>query len=120
MLEDDALKAYSREAFVGNECDTDEYRETQPEKGLAFIHSYVERIMHTGYEGDLALERILGLTADWLKAYAHDIHDTAYAGAEQLTPIMAIIHDDAWARGTHPYGDDYLETVKEDYKEDVK
>lgn len=140
---EEQLKEYSRTAFVGNECGTDEYREAQPEKGLMFVSQYMENFEALGMNNPLggmpALNRTQGhnmkpkaemlrLTTTWLDKMAtvyeevaegkRDSWDAAYAGADELEPILALHHDLMWDLGSHPYDKDYRETIIEDYRED--
>jgi hypothetical protein len=104
------LKAWSRERYVGNECDTDEYGETQPAKGLVICAAFLDAPDHP--------EGLLLLVQRWVAALGG-----RYDGADQLEPILNEYHDWLWERGSHPYdterpGDYFdLETMDE-YRED--
>lgn len=105
------FKAFCLDQFVGNECGSDEYRETQPEKGLRMIAEWAEvqdRVL--GYEaGDVEMLR---LVREWLDAIirAHgedhtaDPWNYAYAGAEELEPVLRVYFDALWEVNRHPYG----------------
>lgn len=94
----DELKPRSRDFYVGNESDTDEYGETQPGKLLALIGAVVEQM-----DGD-AVRQLTALAAPWLTACAAG-DCGRYEGAEESAPVFAFIHDWMWDRGEHPYCD---------------
>jgi len=99
---DDKHKAASRRDYVDNECYSDEYRETQPEKGIrhtlnALNHATVaER------------NKLINLMLNWLSAYASD-EDDSYAGNKELDPLLELVHDILWEHDEHPYYDDVKE-----------
>ena len=88
-------KADLRDAYVGNECDTDEYGETQPVKGLGIIADLASRL--EGHDDDL--NALMALVRTWTTAW----NGTRYGGAEELAPICALYFDTLWAAGEHPY-----------------
>ena len=103
------FRAYCREQFIGNECDSDEYRETQPAKGLGMIADWAHVKGTFGYEQ--AETEMLRLVRDWINAMigAHEGDHTAeswlyaYAGAEELRPVLGIYFDTLWELDRHPY-----------------
>jgi len=112
---------YQRDSEVGNETDTDEYRETQPSKGLAMISDFLADF-RAGVE---ASEEVIRLTQKWMgvvddahvhkEDYNEQIGWYAYGGAEELAPILRICFDFMWEEGgyslyTHL---DQLPTVEE-------
>lgn len=105
------FKEWCREQFVGNECESDEYRETQPAKGLGYVADWAEaRNEVLGYSA--GENRMLSLVRDWLDAIirAHgEDHDAdpwsyAYAGADELKPVLRLYFDTLWELDRHPYG----------------
>jgi hypothetical protein len=116
------LKARSRDLYVGNESDTDEYRETEPRKLLALVASEADSL-----DGD-ALKTLLRLTTTWLQAVQDrwgeygkgpepEATHPAYAGAEESAAVFGFIHDRMWDRGEHPYCDD-LDDWHDQYGDD--
>lgn len=91
------LRAYAREQFVGNECDSDEYGETQPAKGFSYIADWFESLRPNYPEEDVLREIIT-----WVEALA-DEPGGRYAGAEQLQPVLARYFDFLMESGQHPY-----------------
>lgn len=119
------IKEYAKDLFVGNECGTDEYRETQPEKGLSYIARWAEvRDTVLGYSsyGDL---ETLTLIRNWLAAivqihgedHSYDSWSYAYAGAPELEPVLAAVFDTLWDNDEHPYNLTPAELLNE-YLED--
>lgn len=106
----DEFKERSRELYVGNESDTDEYGETAPAKLLALMGAVVERMDRSD------TLQLVTLAAPWLQACA-DGGCERYAGAEESAPVFEFIHDWLWARGEHPYNDTF-EDWKADHEDD--
>lgn len=112
------IKDWSRQNFVGNECGSDEYRETQPGKGLMYIYEWLELSWMPGSDDHVKnYTRNLRLIADWMNELADKHEDpnaksweVSYAGADQLAIILGHYHDDLWElTGKHPYdGPDYV------------
>ena len=105
--------SYLRDLFVGNECDTDEYRETQPAKGLEYVAQWANtRNQVLGYSAS-ELAPMLTLVRDWLDAivqahgedHSADAWTYAYAGSEKLTPVLEVVFDTLIEAEQHPYGD---------------
>jgi len=110
MFADDKYKAKSRADYVDNECYSDEYRETQPAKG---IRHALKAIADATIEERSKLDDLM---RDWLHAWALGEEDNSYAGAEELDPLLKLVHDILWEHGTHPYYDteeELLETLKD-------
>ena len=93
------FKAYCRDSFVGNECDSDEYGETQPAKGFGYIADWLESI-HPEHLDPEALDEI----ALWTRALADD-PGARYGGADELRPVLARYFDHLWDAGRHPYSE---------------
>lgn len=93
------FKAFCRESFVENECGSDEYRETQPAKGMGMIANWLEGI-HPEYLGSEALDEI----AAWVSALASE-PGSSYGGADQLVPVLGRYFDWLWEMGDHPYSE---------------
>lgn len=115
------IKEWSRDEFTGNECGSDEYRETQPSKGLGML----SELFDDG--GTMTPEQhaqALTLMAAWMTRMANPRpEDYSYAGADELVPLLEMYHDDLWARNRHPYdydtGPDYFDADRlNDFKED--
>ena len=129
-----AYKEMLRGAFVGNETDTDEYRETQPEKGLEMISNLIAtlgRVESRGNDLDVevgpgftfdghentgdtpsrreTLRRVLDLTRKWIDECGMG----PYTGCDQLAPILAIYFDVLWEQNEHPYYGGEAAGVKE-------
>jgi hypothetical protein len=86
---------WQRDQEVGNECDTDEYRETQPSKGLGFISEF----MADWGPGVAACNEMMELTKKWIDAGAN--MGEAYSGANELVPILRMCFDFAWEQGQY-------------------
>jgi hypothetical protein len=116
-----AVKDHARDDFVGNECGTDEYRETQPWKGFTFIADVLDDGGTMLWEDQLAL---LKEVRAWLDAIITTTENPnaepwehAYAGAQELEPVLTRIFNHCWQNNYHPY--DYTaEELLERYKED--
>ena len=100
-------KEQFRSWYVGNECGSDEYRETQPGKGLLHAANAMD-LLETGEEQ----VELLKLVRDWINAIENQLlHDknrygwrhVGYCGAEELQPVLARVFDILWAHGEHPY-----------------
>ena len=97
-------KDRSRELYVGNEADTDEYGEAQPAKLLALVGGLVGEMEH---KDQITLA---GLLAVWLAA----VDGSRYGGADQSAPVFTFIHDWLWDRGQHPYCETFAEWQETD------
>lgn len=84
------LIAYLREQFIGNECDSDEYRETQPAKGLGMAAHWAE----------LDPSADMTLVVEWLQAVGLG---GSYAGASELALVLGAYFDALMAQGEDPY-----------------
>ena len=110
-----------KDQYVGNECDSDEYRETQPVKGLWQICSVdllpkqVEDIINKQVDyidniDDLehlmidisraSQEPIVLELLDWLSKANFESYD----GADELSSILEKVFDCYVEQGEHPYG----------------
>lgn len=94
-IDPENFKAWQRMMEVGNECDTDEYRETQPSKGL----DYVVDFMRDWNPGVDACNEMMELVKKWIDAGAN--MGEAYSGAAELVPILNGCFDFIWERGGH-------------------
>jgi len=88
-----ADKQLLREAFVGNETDSDEYGEGWPAKGFYWIQTT---------EAD---EKMTALALTWLQAWNGEGRGR-YAGAAAARPLCELIFDRMWAAGETPYCSD--------------
>lgn len=88
-----AFKVWQRQQEVDNECGSDEYRETQPGKGLHYIADFFD----DWAPGVDAVYEQMALVKVWLDAGAN-LGD-AYSGNEQLVPILNNCFDFMWEKG---------------------
>lgn len=95
-----------RDDYVGNETDTDQYRETQPGAGFRLIGALYD-LVDTGKLG-MDQSELLELAQTWVNALGGD----AYAGAEQAEPLYLAFFEALWQSGEHPYFSD-LEEIDE-------
>ena len=98
----EALRELSQKQFVGNESDSDEYRETQPGKGL--YHLCVA--CHVAKSDDPRYSDMMRLAEVWIIAREEECPTSAYAGSEELATLLAVAHDVWWDSGFHPYYDE--------------
>ena len=92
-VDPEEFRKWQRESEVGNECDTDEYRETQPSKGL----SYISDFFADWAPGIPACYEMFDLVKKWFEAGAN--MGEAYSGAAELQPILEMCFDFIWAKG---------------------
>jgi hypothetical protein len=122
------LKKWSRDFIVGDECGSDEYRESQPEglfNLLAEVCSF-DNNMTTGEQQ----KQLVGLVAEWAAEAVRDWGSPMldpegsdvtggyiwYGGADHAQPIYALIHDIMWDAGRSPRFDDESDLI-ESYNE---
>jgi hypothetical protein len=107
-------KAYIRDSFVENECDTDEYRETQPVKGM----NYYAQLLEMTEDGSPEEQKeLIELGLAWHKAMVDHWGEPGwrslgYAGADELRPILTKLFDLMWSQGETPYGDSVEELLE--------
>lgn len=94
-VDPELFKVWQRDREVGNECDTDEYRETQPSKGMGYISDF----MADWSPGVAACNEMMELVKKWIDAGAN--MGEAYSGAAELQPIMELCFDFMWEKGGH-------------------
>ena len=105
-------KRLLRDEFVGNELDSDEYREAWPEKGLHYLTGMGETRFLDDTEG------LLDAILTWLTAWNTEGRGN-YAGADAARTFLALVFEDAWFHGRLPYYDSpaeiraYLACLKE-------
>jgi hypothetical protein len=117
---------YLKECFVENECCSDEYRETQPQKGLRYVASLCRLLDVAWVESDPRWADVVRMIKDWTTALLEDdIYPGAkekfapghgwpwYAGAKQLEPLLEMYFDYSWAVGEHPYDGDDTDAMDE-------
>jgi len=90
-----AFKEWRRQQEVDNETGTDEYRETQPGKGLTYIADFFA----DWAPGVDAVYEQMELVKKWLDAGAN--LGEAYSGADELVPILNNCFDFIWGKGGH-------------------
>ena len=104
-VDPEEYKVWSRNQNVGNETNSDEYRETQPAKGLHMISDFLDDY-RAGWE---VSNEVIRLTHQWL-GVVDDAHTRqgvwnkkigwyVYGGAEELAPILTICFDFLWEEG---------------------
>lgn len=134
LLASGEYREWSKISFVSNECETDEYRESQPDKGLQMAGEFMGMLRarnrnenlpplnNTFSEEDTAMEaHVVEMIREWLHAVYQGFltHDNekdgwwVYAGANELKPLLELMFDYYWAHGHHPYGD---ESIEEEYQ----
>jgi hypothetical protein len=91
----DQFRAWQRVMEVDNETGSDEYRETQPAKGLHYIADFFD----DWSPGVDAVYEQMELVKKWLDAGAN--LGEAYSGAAELEPILNNCFDFIWERGGH-------------------
>jgi len=126
MDEYEPYKQQMKERFTGNECGSDEYRETQPGKGLFMVSGAVDMLIHDTSPGEAQVE-LLRLVNAWFIAIEREMDTNrfgwsgiGYAGADALVPVLERVFDIYWEHGEHPYystREEMLEVVR-DIKED--
>jgi hypothetical protein len=115
-IDPEEYRIWARDSEIGNECDTDEYRETQPSKGLHFIGGFLS----DWAPGVDACYEMFELTKKWLAAGAN--MGEAYSGADELKPILEMYFDFEWAQGGYslyegpenPPSAEWIQTYKEE------
>ena len=107
IFKDNKIKQQLRDAFVDNECGSDQYRETQP---WTTFHK-LSGLEHLGSDNRADL---MDLVQDWISAYIMEGCGW-YAGANASVPLYEKIFDLLWEQGEHPYySEDELPGVLED------
>jgi hypothetical protein len=92
-VDPELFRQWQRRQEVENETGTDEYRETQPSKGLGFISEF----MADWAPGVEACNEMMELVKKWIDAGAN--MGEAYSGADQLVPILELCFDFMWEEG---------------------
>ena len=100
-----------RELFLGNEADSDEYRECQPSKTFEFLTGLGEDLVSKHHE------RIMEALVEWTIGYMEDLRanpESSYPGARSWESIGNIIFDIHIEQDEHPYyGNDLVEIRKD-------
>jgi len=116
-----------KQNYIGNECESDEYRETQPYKGMGHINQALQYLKeeqttewkkrinnetehpHDGDYGqiDKETEQLTSLTRDWLQAWSW-----GYSGSAELALALEMVFDILWRHGKHPYYDTEEDLLK--------
>jgi hypothetical protein len=117
------VRDHSRDAFVSNECGTDEYRETEPGKAFVFISEMFDDFSSGSFPQGEEMQAVIDIR-NWLDAIIRITNDpnskpweVSYAGATELEPVLNRMHDMAWRMNRHPY-DRSPEELLADYNED--
>ena len=109
-------KLYLKAHFVGNEADTDQYREAWPESGFAYLERAYECARHQ--HGPLLntqldpQKELAALAVDWITAF-RDEGGTRYAGASAAEPMLDLIFEILWNDNEHPYYGDDAKDIRE-------
>lgn len=106
-VDPDEFRDWQRVQEVENETGTDEYRETQPSKGLGFIAEF----MDDWAPGVDACNEMMELVKKWIDAGAN--MGEAYSGADELVPILNACFDFKWAMGGFSLYRGFLEVPDE-------
>ncbi len=107
-------KELLKDAFIGNEADTDEYGEAWPQKGLDYLAGMGPEAWNGGES-----ESIMAAILEWVTAWNAEGRGR-YAGADASRTLLGFIFEDAWEQGRLPYYDDlgeirsYLTDLKSD------
>lgn len=91
------FKEFCRESFIGNECGSDEYGETQPAKGMSMIAGWLESL-HPDRPDPATFAEI----AQWMLAC---VRGGRYDGADELVPVLERYFEFLWGANEHPYSD---------------
>lgn len=114
---DEKYRKASKESYLGNECGSDEYHESQPEKGLRYIgnaFSILANYRPLYIHDQLTTEQQDRLFSDYCKLVKGLKHWTAmlpdddfvwYEGDEALEEVLAVAYDVLWDNNEHPYFD---------------
>ena len=92
-VDPELFRQWQRQQEVDNECGSDEYRETQPSKGLTYIADFFA----DWAPGVDAVYEMMELVKKWLDAGAN--LGEAYSGADELVPILNNCFDFIWEQG---------------------
>jgi len=127
----DKVRDHARAEFVGNECGTDEYRETQPGKGFMFIAEMFDLVQYDpqGSPLDDQVEMLREIRT-WIDAIIRTCEDVnsktwevSYAGAAELEPVLTRMFDMCWADNRHPYeysAEELIARYHEDLDDDAQ
>ncbi len=107
----------SKEDYLGNECGSDEYHESQPEKGLRHIGNaifilaqhrpnYIHLQLTTQQQDRLFSDycKLVKGLKRWVAMLPND-EFVWYEGGEELKEVLAVAYDVLWDNGEHPYFD---------------
>ena len=115
----EAEKKYLREAFIGNETDTDEYRERWPEKGFDFLSEIFEStrfpygpILNTITDAGPENLALLDATITWLEAFRGE-GACRYAGSDDASKVCGLVFDILWSQNKHPYHGNNIDHIRE-------
>lgn len=110
------LKDWSRAAFVSNECETDQYRETQPRRTIDLILDIL-----ASTELGPRLSELVMLANAWVTAAGFKVpipESVGYEGCIAAHPLYEAIHDILWDSGKHPYYESEA-LLREAYNSDI-
>jgi len=97
-----------KESYIANECHSDEYRETQPFKGVRHIASAIE-MLENDADARKAAE-LLNIASNWCLEVTGD--GDGYAGADSLEKVLEKVFDVFKEHEEHPYFDDREELLE--------
>jgi len=123
-----------KNAFVDNECDTDEYRWTQPVKGLYMLTHFEEVNKEVGeslefldYGDEIPnIEEVINALKGSDNKFANSVGEWlesaqfgCYSGSDGLKPLLERLFDSLWASGSHPYyeKEELVELINEGFFE---
>ena len=129
------VQSYMRQLYTGNQCDTDEYRETQPANGIGLLEATAELVGDYAEEhqynyqdpqvmNDLAqvitdYEDILATSRIWLMAWKKDFRTDGYAGSDDAIHFHNRAYNLFWKLG-YSLDHDSLEDLAQLWNEDVE
>ena len=92
-----------REQFIGNELDSDQYRDAWPEAGLHYLTTLgIPLVRGNGLDDT---EALLSALLTWLQAWDAEGRGN-YAGADAAREFLTIVFEDRGKPGETPYDDD--------------
>jgi hypothetical protein len=116
------VKKWALDGYLANEVGSDEYRDTQPGNGLTAAANYPFSDMTRGLNADdIAMLKEIRTWIDSIITETENAKEgewTAYAGCDELDPVLTRSFNSMWDRGFHPYGYDAAQILA-DYNEAI-
>lgn len=129
------VQAYFNRLFVGNQCGSDEYRETQPANSLGLIaevsglvqerlediqYDYQdETLMQEAEQLMLDYQSFLTLTRPWTAAWLSSHDSDSYAGAQEAETFHSKAFNLLWQLGSVSGWATGLEDLIREWNEDI-